>query len=83
MKDIYTTKTIVNEVQLFDVGPGLGALLYEAGGFELPFIIVGSIGIVVAIALIFVIPDVQLDKKQSDGAKKLTYVEIAKVSGQK
>jgi len=61
------------------LGPGLGALLYEIGGFQLPFLIVGSIGILVGIALIFVIPSIQLDKKKSDGAKTLTYFEIVKV----
>jgi hypothetical protein len=36
----------------FIAGPGLGALLYDVGGFKLPFVIVGSIGIIVGIAFV-------------------------------
>ena len=46
------------------LGPALGALLYEAGGFILPFVAVGGVGLVVATALLAFIPNV---KSKDDG----------------
>ena len=40
----------------YTIGPAIGGAFYEIGGFKLPFITVGSIALVVAIALIFLIP---------------------------
>ena len=48
------------------LGPALGALLYEAGGFILPFVAVGGVGLVVASALLAFIPNV----KSKDGGSK-------------
>ena len=39
------------------LGPALGALLYEAGGFVLPFVAVGGVGLVAATALLAFIPN--------------------------
>ena len=40
----------------YSLGPAIGGALYEVGGFKLPFITVGSIALVMAITLIFLIP---------------------------
>ena len=61
------------------LGPALGAFLYEAGGFTLPFVLVGSIGIVVATGLLFVIPNVKVDEKKKVSEKTLKLMDIAKV----
>ena len=37
----------------------MGSALYSIGGFPLPFLSVGTFGLLVAIALYFVVPDVQ------------------------
>ena len=37
----------------------MGSALYSIGGFPLPFLSVGTFGLFVAIALYFVVPDVQ------------------------
>ena len=39
------------------LGPGVGAALYEAGGFMLPFLVVGSVSTLLSIALAFTIPN--------------------------
>lgn len=39
------------------LGPGVGAALYEVGGFMLPFLVVGSISTTLSIMLAFTIPD--------------------------
>ena len=39
------------------LGPGVGAALYECGGFMLPFFVVGSVSTILSIALAFTIPD--------------------------
>ena len=49
------------------MGPALGALLYEVGGFILPFVVVGGIGLVVATALLVFIPNV----KSRDGGSEM------------
>jgi len=41
-------------------GPAIGALLYDLGGFKLPFFVVGSFGMVVATGLLLIIPTVQV-----------------------
>ena len=40
----------------YSLGPAIGGALYDLGGFKLPFITVGSIAIVIATALRFLIP---------------------------
>ena len=39
------------------LGPGVGAALYEQGGFMLPFLVVGSISTILSISLAFTIPN--------------------------
>ena len=51
--------------------------MYELGGFTLPFLVVGIIGFVVATSLVFVMPNVKTEARES--TKKLTLTDIAKV----
>ena len=62
-------------------GPALGSALYSIGGFPLPFLSVGTFGLLVAIALYFVVPDVQANPNDSpdDDRKVLNLKGIAKV----
>lgn len=39
------------------LGPGVGAALYEVGGFMLPFLVVGSLSTILSVMLAFTIPD--------------------------
>ena len=49
------------------LGPGVGAALYEAGGFMLPFLIIGSLSTLFSIALAFTIPDVSDVQEEQQG----------------
>ena len=40
----------------YSLGPAVGVLIYDLGGFKLPFIVVGLVALVLAVALIFLIP---------------------------
>ena len=68
-------------ITYFDEGPALGSALYSLGGFPLPFLSVGTFGLIIAIALFFVVPDVQSNRDDSpDGdSKVLTLRGISKV----
>lgn len=59
------------------LGPALGALLYDLGGFTLPFLVVGSVGFVVATSLVFSMPTVKAEVREA--TKTLTLTDIAKV----
>ena len=39
------------------LGPGVGAWFYEMGGFMLPFLVVGSLSVVLSLLLIVTIPN--------------------------
>ena len=41
------------------LGPAVGAALYEAGGFMLPFFSIGGLSTVLAISLVFTIPNLE------------------------
>ena len=64
------------------IGPVIGSGLYSLGGFLLPFVVVGSVGIVLAVCLFFAIPKGEYenreDQNESD-AKKLTWAGVFKV----
>ena len=63
------------------LGPALGSALYQAGGFLLPFLVVGSWCMLGAIGVLFVIPNVKMDdEKDAPVGKKLTLLDLAKVS---
>ena len=49
------------------LGPGVGAALYEAGGFMLPFLIIGSLSTLFSIALAFSIPDLSDEQPEQQG----------------
>ena len=55
-------------------GPVLGSALYSAGGFGLPFWVVGGSGVVIAVCLYFLIPKVKGKKPDASDAptKSLT-----------
>ena len=40
----------------YSLGPSIGGVFYDLGGFKLPFIAVGSIGLAIAISLVFLLP---------------------------
>jgi len=48
------------------LGPGVGAALFECGGFMLPFLIVGSISTILSVALAFTIPDLSDAEPEHD-----------------
>jgi predicted MFS family arabinose efflux permease len=62
----------------FKLGPALGSFLFSIGGFTLPFVVVGSIGLVVATILVFVIPNVKSDTEKRSSDKALSFQQIAK-----
>ncbi len=47
------------QLRIFSSGPAVGSFLYSAGGFKLPFIVVGSIGVSVGVGVCFLIPDLR------------------------
>ena len=49
------------------LGPGVGAALYEAGGFMLPFLIIGSLSTLFSVALAFTIPDLSDQEPEQQG----------------
>ena len=55
-------------------GPVLGSALYSAGGFGLPFWVVGGSGVIIAVCLYFLIPKVKGKKPDASDAptKSLT-----------
>lgn len=63
------------------LGPTLGSALYQAGGFLLPFLVVGIWCTIGAIGVVFAIPDVKMrpEEEADDGRKKLTLMDLAKV----
>lgn len=51
----------------YTIGPAVGSFLYSVGGFLLPFEVTGGIGLVIAVLIFFVIPNV--DKIQETDSK--------------
>ncbi len=49
-------------------GPALGSFLYIAGGFGLPFYVVGALILSTAVSLLFLIP--KIDAKEATAAKE-------------
>eukprot|EP00795_Rhopilema_esculentum_P016947 gene16947-8442_t len=52
-------------------GPPIGGLLYRAGGFELPFLVVGSITLLTFFPFYFILPAMKIEKDPKDGNMKL------------
>ena len=64
------------------LGPVIGSALYNLGGFLMPFVTVGSIGILLASCLLFVIPNDVHEKKVDNTInkkEKLSFSRIIKV----
>ena len=60
------------------MGPALGSSLYSIGGFQLPFLVVGSIAFIVAFGLLIVIPNVKQDPVRQVYHKSLSFQDIIK-----
>lgn len=54
------------------IGPAIGSALYILGGFQLPFWVVGGIGVVISVALFFVVPKVLPGDSNNSNDNKLT-----------
>ena len=77
----------------FMVGPPIGSVLYEYGGFTAPFYVIGSLTAVVAVVLILLVPKMKDGQESQDnngdgkkrqsssggGTMKLSFLEIIKV----
>ena len=63
------------------LGPALGSVLYQAGGFLLPFLVVGIWCMIGAIGIFFTIPKLEQDdnKDSETDKKKLTLLDLLKV----
>ena len=64
------------------IGPVIGSGLYSLGGFLLPFVVVGAVGIVLAVCLIFAIPKGKYENREDQNesnTKKLTWAGVFKV----
>ena len=61
-------------------GPAIGSALFQIGGFLLPFLLVGSWCLIVAILQLFVLPDINVDDSKNAQIKRnLTFFDLAKV----
>ena len=76
--------TIFNIKYSSILGPVLGSSLYSLGGFLLPFVSVGSFGLILALCLFFTIPSGEYDKKDGGNIEsqkqKLTWGGIFRVN---
>ena len=76
--------TIFNIQYSSILGPVLGSSLYSLGGFLLPFVSVGSFGLILALCLFFTIPSGEYDKKDGSNIEsqkqKLTWGGIFRVN---
>ena len=68
----------------FDIsGPAIGSALYSIGGFGVPFWTVGSLGLVCAVLIFFLLPSVKpksTDSSYGNSKKHLTVKAIFSVS---
>ncbi len=76
--------TVATQLYVYKIGPPFGSILYEGGGFILPYEVVGSIAFFMAIILLFVLPSVKPTNNYNDDAsteKKhlLTFAAFIKV----
>jgi hypothetical protein len=62
-------------------GPALGAILYNAGGFMLPFEIFGSIATLVSILMLLIIPNVNISSQDDHSDSKYGYMELISIPG--
>lgn len=74
------TRCVMNVAQL--AGPIIGGVLYEAGGFVCPFVIMGSIQVCLAFFSVFVMPLPEEDDEEDclhDHRKKKNKVSVMKM----
>ena len=64
------------------LGPALGSALYIVGGFTLPYLVVASMALIMAIVLALVVPNVYADVKEEGDTStvKLTFTQLIKVT---
>ena len=62
------------------LGPAIGSVLYNSGGFLLPFVVVGSVCFALAIVFGFLIPPIEVDKERSGKKKTLSLKKMSKVT---
>ncbi len=48
-------------------GPFVGSVMYEAGGFELPFYTAGAVGFLLTCTLIFTVPNIKENRENQKG----------------
>ena len=60
----------------YSIGPAIGAILYNTGGFMLPFIIVGSIGFLITFLLAIVFPKIQTDTPENTSNRTLRFRDL-------
>ncbi len=70
-------KQILEIFIIFASGPALGSSLYIAGGFSLPFLVIGSLALVMAIVLAVVVPKIDSDEKDRLNSSKSTTLTFA------
>ena len=62
------------------VGPPLGGFLYSAGGFYLPFVVMGSLTLLMGICIIFGMPDGPECTKRTRQYSVYAYIESVSIS---
>ena len=73
---------IISYDVLKTLGPVIGSVLYDLGGFILPFLTVGGIGVILSICLLYVIPEGEYEKQddvEQGKTQKLTWSNIIRV----
>ncbi|RDD42134.1 MFS-type transporter SLC18B1 [Trichoplax sp. H2] len=63
----------------FMVGPPVGGILYSAGGFKLPFIVLSSILLAASCIVAYMLPAIPSDSKSSPGKLMLDVMRIPRV----
>ena len=64
------------------VGPAVGSLLYNVGGFVAPFSVLGAVAVLAAFAMAFVVPDVgSVDRKSYGAMLKQAATVKCRISG--
>ena len=80
MTTFFGSREIVFPDTMRITGPALGSLMYNIGGFQLPFHVVGTIALFVAMLLLCVIPNVQSEPVKKAGKERsLGFQEIVTV----
>ena len=67
---------------MYFLGPALGSALFSVGGFTLPYIVVASLALIMAIVLSVVVPKVYTDAKEEGDSStvKMTFASLLTVT---